>query len=589
MNDQSWKSKKASLKILKIHSSQSTNLKRKQSIINKLKSLSNENFPQLLIDLEQENFNKFHTEIVNNLLLNPHIQNPTVKIYENTFSEIRKIVEVIYLFSFDIFFFTYLTTTLKKIYSQNWALSCIFLEVFALNAKIKKIQNTQTIESVSTTLLKHLKDNPACLVLYILESFDVDPNFYIEIIQNEIKKANQDNIDVLKRCTGILGISNDIKVENQYIPVITPMEGEFEFYEESKSSDKSSLPKFTISLIKNIEKKNYSPATLDFIGQSIVDRPDVTAKLLKKKKKIDFIPSLARILSKCYKNKRNFIDSLLENHQTEADLILIGECHKFNIISSDELFDLLYILLNQNQIDKICTILYTVGRYILYRKETNLRAIDLFERIKSHQMDETSRIAVTHCISIVLNPKCSKLDILDFFRWFFNSYDFENSELFKVIKSSKRLLLIIFAQPDIFEDKDRLSKAILDCGILETVKKLYLDSIERIYSSNKVLTLEYIHTLGTIIKSFKEQERIVRFVLNLNIEDDFKIKMVIILLDHYNPEVHMIFLPILKSKCNNSRELERLFFNFNEKYHYEFQSEEDDSFERELMEMYDSD
>ena len=147
MDDKSWIRKKSSLKILKTHSSQSTNLKKKQSIINRLKSLSNENFSQFLADLEYENLNKFHTEIINNILLNPLIQNPSIKIYENVFLEIRKVIEIIYLFSFDSSFFTYLTTTLKKIYSQNWAISCIFLEVFALNLKIKNKINRLSINS----------------------------------------------------------------------------------------------------------------------------------------------------------------------------------------------------------------------------------------------------------------------------------------------------------------------------------------------------------------------------------------------------------------------------------------------------------
>ena len=98
MDDKSWIRKKSSLKILKTHSSQSTNLKKKQSIINRLKSLSNENFSQFLADLEYENLNKFHTEIINNILLNPLIQNPSIKIYENVFLEIRKVIEIIYLF-----------------------------------------------------------------------------------------------------------------------------------------------------------------------------------------------------------------------------------------------------------------------------------------------------------------------------------------------------------------------------------------------------------------------------------------------------------------------------------------------------------
>lgn len=589
MDDEDWKRKKASLKILKAHSTQSTNLKRKQTIINRLKSLSNENFILLLADLEHENLNKFHTEIVNNLLLNPLIQNPQIKIFKNVFLEIRKVVEIIYLFSFDNLFFSYLTTTLKKIYSQNWALSCIFIETFVLNTKIKKLQTSQSIESVTMTLIKHLKDNTIGLMLYTLESFDIEHSFYLDPIQNEIKKANLDTIEALKKCTEILGISNDIKLDRQYISVIIPLEGEFDFYEESKVTDKSILPKFSASLLKNIEKKNYDTQMLDYIGQNIFDRPDLISKLLKKKKKLDFIPSLARILSKCYKNKRNFIDSILENNNTEADLILIAECSKFNIISPDELFNLLYNFLDQNQIDKLCTILYFAGRFILFKKETNLRAIELFEKIKSSSMDETSKIAATHCISVILNPKCSKLDILDFFRWFFNSTNFENSELFhEIIKNSKKFLLILFAQPDIFEDKTKLLKAITKSNMLTTMKNFYLDSIEKLQMQHKAFTLEYIHTLGLMIKKSEDQEKILNFILNLSIEESFKYKIAIIIADYFNSDVRLNFLPIFRERTGISREFERLFFNFCEKYHYDIHLEED-SFERELQGMYDSD
>lgn len=590
MDDLDWKSKKASLKVLKSHSTLSTNLKRKQTIINRLKNVSNENFTMLLHDLENENLNKFHTEIVNNLLLNPMITNPSLKLYSNVFLEVQKVVEIIYLFSFDSLFFSYLTTTMKKIHSQNWAVSCIFIEVFILNLKIKKSLNSlTTVDNVALSLIKHLKDCPIGLILYTLEFFDCNPAIFNEIIKNEIKNANLENLSALKKCAELMGISDEIRIQDQYVHVITPLKGEFDFYEDFKPIDRALLPKFTPSLIKNIEKKSTDLQLLDFIGQNIYDRPDLVTKLLKKKKKIDFIPCLARILAKCFKNKKTLIDSIIGSSNSESDLVLIAECSKFNIIGSDELFSILYNLLEQNQVEKLCTILYSAGRFILYKKETNSRAIDLFEKIRSWPMDEISRITATHCVSIVLNPECSKIDILDFFRWFFNKSDFEKSEIFDEIKKSKNFLLILFAQPGIFENKPHLLKAIKKSEMYETMVDFYLNAIEKTYLTSKTFSLDYVYALGSIVKSRVEQCKIIDLILKIRIDEATKYKMILILLDAYDREIHVVYLQLIREKSYLSSELESLFFNFCEKYHHEFDMEESNSFDRELMCMYDSD
>ncbi|KAM0680930.1 hypothetical protein GINT2_000712 [Glugoides intestinalis] len=609
----SWKEKKKSLKIFTSHPTQSSSLKKKLSIINKIKNLNTENFPTLLIELEKENLCKFYTEIVNNLLSIPTIVTPSPKNVEAVIDDIHKIVEIIYMFFFDNSFSSYLITTLKKGHSESWPFSCLLLETFILNIKLKKSMGT-SITEVIQALLKALNSQRLPFILYCVESFDCDRQLFIEYVQKEIKSVNDENIQVLKRLLEKLDIKETLEVQSDYVEIIKPTAGEFSFYEDSK---KTQSLQFTAAMIKNIEKKNFKPHVLDFIGQQIYNSPELIVKVINKKKHINFIPELARILSKAIKDKKRYLTVILNKTAKDEDLILIGECYKFGLFTNEELFSLINRLIEQNSISSLCTVLSTVGRFILYKKETNKKAIQTIEKIKQSPIDSVSRIQFTNCLSAVLNPDGGQLCVFDFLQWFFNKDDFTSTELFGNMIKSRRFILMLLCKPEVFEKKESLTR-MLNCvgesmklteseynriteknpnvpkellynlykgDVKDFSRQMYLHYIPMIYKKHRTLALDFIHAIIAVTKKHSRQVAVLDTFLKHNLEERWKWGAFLILLESFDGKLHNKYLRILRETASHNIELEAILFTFCERHHYETLIKEEDSFDKELSLM----
>lgn len=592
MNDQiEWKTARSSLLVLTSYSSKISNLKKKQSILNRLKCVTSEKFPDFLNELAEENFKKFHTEIVNNILSNQFLLNPSCKNYESTFADIHKITKIVYLFSFDQSFITCLSASIKKLNFSSWAVCCFLLEIYLLVSNSRK-NNTVSIESVAKTVLKNLKENRCIFFLYLLEYFEVDKTMLKDEFEKELKEVNENNLEILKKLSKIMGYNNDVVVKDTYVALIKPIDGEFDFYDETKSIenrqvDTKAFGAFNPSLLKNIEKGEVDLALLDFISQNIYDRPDLVAKLVKKKKQYDFIPYIARVLAKVYKNKKQFVESLLAATDTEEDLVLIGECVKFLLVTYDEFFGLVNTLLAKDQIEKVCYLLQSCGRFILIQKESNSRAIALIENIKNSTMSEQNRLVFIHTLSLILNPGSSRLTIVEFFRYLFNTTNYRTSTIFSALKASKKLVLIIAAQPCIFDGGKKIAKFIELLTDKAEVVNFYIRSIPILYPSNKKLAHEYIDVLGHIGKTQQEQSSILNRIFSLQIDKEWKMNNLITLLDKYGPIKHFDVYMKVKENRNISPEISRRLFNLSERHHLEEEPSDIDSFDQEMLGMLD--
>jgi len=513
MTSQTWKDKRATLKTLKMHASHSSKLKRKQAILNKLRSVRPEGFQQLLAELENENFNKFHTEVVNNLLACPAIASPpqhlTLQATYSVFQSIQMAVEVIYLFSFDLTFMSYLISYSKKHHADSWTISCILLETFLLSTKNKKAP----LETVVAALLKGLKSNHLPFIFYVLEAFAVDTAVLVPFVQNEMKAVKEENLELLKAITATLGITDDLHVCKSYIEVIKPAQGEFSFYEDAPAPTGGVLPQlFTSVILKNIEKRELTPQMLDFIGHSIYGHPELIAKLMSKKKHIDFIPRLARILSKAIKGSRTHCSSILASRATDRDLILIAECYKFGLFTPQELFELLNQLVEKGLISELCVVLESLGRFIFYKKETNLGSIELLERVKHSPLTSLARAQFSQCISMILNPELSRFGITDFLRWFIRTERYRSSLLFDEIRSSRRALLLVLSDPTFFGNPGALRAFTAELeragpgeGHRDLIIDFYLKAIPLVCERHRALAFSYANVL-TGVPSTAAQE-----------------------------------------------------------------------------------
>lgn len=683
-----WIEKRKSLKTLSAHSQTSSNLKKKQSIINKLKNLSTENFEILKNELENENFNKFHTEIINNLLF---------RISSATNSDIHKITEIFYLFYFDTSFMNYLIATLKKEYVKNkrWQLGCLIVEVWILNSKRKDSSNKESsINQVVLSILKGLETEKIPFMLYCCEYLEIDKSIFEDEIKKEMKTVSSKNIEMVNKVIDIVGLEEKASVFDDYQEIIKPIEGEFDFYNtdtvnssinnisnvniismsnvnissgnsvnisnvnsSNSSSGNVNLNNTNINTtsntsininsnvkgqatsifnksqqidIRNIEKRDLSPHLLDAIGYSIIDSPDLIRKLIKKKRYANFIPSLARILSKAIKNRKIYTESILSKTEETEDLLLICECYKFGIFSDDEIFTTIERI---SKTDLLCSVLYNVGRFLLYKKDTNRRAIETIERMKSTIKEDVARIQFNNCISGILNPVCCKIDIIDFLRGYFrhiknninSGYTVNNDDskgtdveimntvdnkrmntvmgeniidhtttntncLMKMMKNSKRFIFMVLSQPSLFPNKEDLVYFVNSLDIeISAINSFYLRCIKKIYKKHKNLSMELINSLITINNASnknnceednKRQMEIIDSVLNIDRNDRWIFTAFIRLLDGFNKELHQKYLQTIKERCKSFNE----YFNFCEKHGYKVEIEED-SFEREMDQM----
>lgn len=583
-----WIEKRKNFKILKNHSNKSSKLKQKQSIINKLKNLPVENFNDFLIELDNENFNKFHTEIVNNLLSNQLVSIPSKVPFQLTFEYIYKIVEIIYLFSFDQAFLNFLVLTLKKSL-DNWAYCCIYLELFVFTTKTKN-----TIEAAALCLIDASNNNRLYFILYCLEGFNMKEDFINNIknniIKNELKNVNENNYEVLKRITSILKMDDDLKLPNNYIEVIKLVPGEFNFYEDSEPPVNFEFPSFTPQLIKHIEKKKYEPYMLDYIGQNILNHPELINKIIAKKKYIEFIPSLARILSKSIKNSKSYCCSIYGSQEGVKNIILIAECYKFGLFTNNDIFDLINQFIESNSISDLCTLLENVGRFILYKKETNIKAIEVIDKIKHLSVDFSNKACISQCISQLLNPTFCKATILDFLRWFLNSTEYENTEIFKEMLESKRFLLILMLQAALFENRSSFLKflnLISEKITVDFLLNFYLNLLPKV--KVKMMVNEYIQYISHIISSVDENKviEVLDSILESEIEDFIKYRIILILLEDCNKEIQQVYFNKIEKKNKNDDEYKAMLFNFCEKYGYFYISRcvsdyDEDSFDLEF-------
>ena len=428
------------------------------------------------------------------------------------------------------------------------------------------------------TLLKGLQENRPSLILYVL--YYGEPSRLIS--KNEIISINENNFELLKHMADLVGLEDALSLPNSYVEVVkSSLPDEFSFYEDSPVPDGFVFPPFSASIIKNIEKKNMPVYMLEYIRRKVYNKPELISKLLNKKKYVEFIPGLAKILSKSIKNSKTFCSSILSaqlnRENATKELMLIAECYKFGLFTVQELFDLINQLIEDNLIFNLCILLEHVGRYIFYKKESNRLAIEMVEKIKQSPMDSASKIRVSQCISTIINSEFSKINIFDFIRWFLNSTEYEKSEVFEKMKQSRRLVLIILAQPGIFEN-DRLFRNFVDnVGFIDSIFliRMYLSVIPKV---PKTQALDYINAISILATHYDQQAEVLDTLSSNKMNSDQKDTLIIFLLNKFDSKLHAKYLKMFSK--NENPEIRAMVFNFCEEYKYDYVNE--DSFEREM-------
>lgn len=565
-DDTSWIEKRKSLKVLKSHGVQSSSLKRKLSIVNKLRNIASENFGALLGELSDENMNRFHSEIVNSLLANTRAG----------IGEIHRIVEVVYLYSFDTCFTTYLVASLRRQYLGSWVSSCIFLEVFYLLRK-------RELEATARLILKNLKDSKVSYVYYVLTSFEIDCEIFREFVAKEIDNANERDIEKLQKIAKIMHISHEISPRSDFVDLVKIVDHEFDFYGVAEPGPSPFFhEQFTPQTLKTIEQRMLDISFLDFVGQNIQDKPYLVEKLWKKRRNVNLIPSLGRIFSKAVKSCSGMVASLFSRPEMlrHEDLVLVSELYKFDVVKTPELFDMLEFYLSRRMIEKLCVVLETTGRFLLANKHTNRQTVELMERLKSLNCMNVEKIHISNCLSRILSPRMSRMTILDFLRWFFSTSQPKDGLLLAKMRMSRKFMLAVFLQPSLFGETRLLAETIEHVRMSEFLKCFYLNVIPKI--CNSTLLFQIVEVLGFLARNAVEQEELINGFRCMDIDDESRSKSILLLLDMMGQGHHSAVEEVASwAKRSKNREVEVLLFNFREKYKCPCE-DSTDSFEREI-------
>lgn len=600
----SWIAERKSLEVLKAAPASNGSLKKKLGIINRLKNLQNEAYPQLVADIKSENLQKFRTEIINSLLLNAKMQ---------TNEDIHRVVRIVYLYSYDPAFLASMLAAAKKRLRDSWAIGAIYAEVYFLRSG--------QIDDVAKTLLGTYSDNDLPLIHYLVACFDgLDPSAMKTIrhrIQKSIESVDEKNIEVLGAICALLGISTKLEVPDNFLEVIKPAADEFAFYQaESRGADApgggaregtdsdgpssdaggrrqaaaeesgpDEHPVFSPACLRRLGEEARNIEYLDFVSLHVSGSPDLVGKILKKRRDVSLVPAIARIVSRLSRGKRAVVGQLLAEGPDglqHNDLVLVGELYKFGAVRPAELASLLNYFLKNRMVEKLAVLLENTGRYMLVDRKTNEYARDLLERLKALGATEIDRLFIRDCLSKIYQTETPGADILNFMQWLFKERTFSFAGVFQSISRSRKLLLVLFMQPELFESDEFLVGIIVSAGMEGTMLRLYLDSVEILGSKQGAFRIAEILAVLVGALAVQEQTRVLDAVLAMGLAPSMRYRMGLVLLDRCCPSVHRRYLDVFGGSSVFAA-IRADLFNFCEKHGHELAAAEDlDSFERDM-------
>ncbi|KAI5168379.1 hypothetical protein PAEPH01_0076 [Pancytospora epiphaga] len=572
-----WAEERKKLEVLSQLPSANSPFKKKLTIINRMKNITPESFPIIIQEIKSENLQKFSVEIVNSLLSHTKA---------NTQEDVHNIVRILYLYSYDRTFITVFITAARKILPQSWINGALLAEAYFLM--------NGNLDGVMFELIKASEENAVYVINYIVCNFE---NIDITIIEKKtrelLENVTERNIEALAGICGVLGWNTHLEVEEDFVDVIKMEKDEFEFYRKTPAEAIDGVRSESSSCdLRMIENNPQNMAVLGAIAAYVSGNQDLIGRVIKKAKNIALAPAVACIISQLSKGRSTAISQVFTadyDSIAHYELVLIGEMYKFSIIRSSDILNILSFYFKNRNVEKLCILLENVGRYMLVRRETNKSIREFINRLEGYPWREIDRLCVNNCLSRIYKVGSSEIDIMGFFRWAFSKNTFYTSNLFELIKSSKRLLYILFSLPELFGNEAFLIKLIRKVRMTEEMIDFYINSIEPMTRHSRLRGYYMVDTLALLLKEqdVTVQTRVLERTWSFDLSIDVRCSMILSLLDHCNVLLHGKYISIL-SWSSLSTESRNQLFNFCEKYNYEeFEREncEFDSFEKEMAEL----
>ena len=574
-----WARKRCSLTVLQSAPPCNSTLRKKLSIMNKMKNIVTENVDVLISEIKMENLTKFYVEIVNSLLNNTKIQ---------TFEDIHKIVRIIYLYSYDPTFMSQLTLALRKRATDSWITSALFAEVYYMMNK--------QLNPIIRALVKGCRDGPLLLMQYLLECFEEIDTSYIRKRVMSLKDETGENVAAFNAVCSLLSMDLRLEPPKTFIEVISAEEGEFAFYsppvdtkceaEERAKGEQDRTFKSLLNLIKSFDSNTDNEAYLDALGASLSGQNDLVNRLLKKRKNPALIPAIARVVYGLKKDRREVIAQFTGDIPTEtADLLLIGELYKFNCVKTSDIKNILLFFFDRGDIEKFCCLFGSVARFMLTQKESNQTGRLILDRLKNTSFNSIERIMIDDCLATIHRYTQSHMDLRMFLQWFFREPNFSCHGVFSVMARSRRFMVACLLQPELFESEGMAAKVIKQAGMVDTMLDLYLAALPIYAKRSKQQLFKIAGVLSLLVGevSRARQQEMLDMVSSSKMERGLMCHILLLLARGCKPSLREA-QALKMAKWRIAPEARATLFNFCEKYQIDAEDGLD-SFERCMLEM----
>ncbi|AFN82578.1 hypothetical protein EROM_021030 [Encephalitozoon romaleae SJ-2008] len=582
-----------------VEKKRNSSLKKKLSIIKKIRNIGSEDVDTIRNDLASEDMSKFTSEIVPSLLL--------AKVQSG--DDIKNVVRVTSALMACGDFVMQLMNELGKVIRcgiqdiERYWLPAYFFDMQVLTRRATGKEGWK--EGLIKDLCSKMDVRPRTLFLaYITENYK-DEAIQAEVRSQAMKIGSLTIEDENERFTAAarsLGIEVHDK-EGGPRKVVDVEDEEFLYYTGRITSQECYDGGLDVKEIRDyIIMHSGDTEKLDGLSKYIKNasnQREIISAIMQLKLNPNFITPIARILKSMGGVGRKIAATLFKeiyqsknigHNDVVSNCLLISEMCKFREVSPDEMFVLLDHLFKIKNIEAYCACLNGIGRYFLLNESTSHRIREFIERIRNYKASKMDFIHANNCLSRVLSPSQTMLnaDYRGFFRHFFRKETFsENSSVWSSLVRSKATLLTILLHPWAFEDTDFLASLVHKAEIQVQVMRMMVPSIEIMYehSRHKCIALVRLYSSLMLLESKDTWGHLIDKVFQLEVDNSFKCKIIIILLQKTPVDMQRQYIPIIRAciDSEDSLDLRILFSNFCESIGIESQNVDyDDSFDEEL-------
>ncbi|UYI28305.1 hypothetical protein J0A71_10g22110 [Encephalitozoon cuniculi] len=594
-----WEDELRTLGIFRVAKKRNSPLRKKLSIIKRLKNIGPEEVESIKSDLASEDMSKFTSEMVSSLLLG-RVQSG---------DDIKNVVRVTSALVVCNDFVKQLMSELGKAIRRGiHDIEKYWLPAYFFDMQIL-IQRTAGRDEGKGGLIRDLcnkiDERPRILFLAYLAENHKDEASRVEI-GNQSRKIGSLAIDDSSDRLAVAGRSLGIEVRDRgggFNKIIGVEDEEFRYYTGRTGSLECYDGGLDVREIRSyIIRHSGDAEKLDALSKSIRNangQREIVSILMQLKLNPNLITSIARILKNMGAVAKKVVTALFKeiyqarntsHNDVLSNCLLISEMCKFREVSPDEIFALLDHFFKTKNIEAYCVCLNGVGRYFLSNEATSHRIRGSIERIRNCRSSRMDSIYISNCLSSLFSPSQVALcaDYRGFFRYFFRKGTFDrNSFLWSCLIRSKATLISMFLHPWVFEDTDFVASLVHLAGVSEHMMKMIVPTIEIMHRHSKYRCVALVRLYSSLLQ-FESRDswtHIIDSAFQLEADNVFKCKVVMMLLQKMPVDVQRQYVPAIRAYISEeeSLDLRILFFNFCESIGVEASNVGyDDSFDEEL-------